>query len=715
MADFSIDSNHSIHDKPLILLVDDDLAARMQVRFSLENEGFEIIEAESGRQALELVPTALPDLILLDVVMPEMDGFTACRRLRELPGTGHTPIVMVTALEDAKTINLAFDAGATDFIVKPLNLLILGYRVRYWIRSGSILNAFETNQQRLFKAQDIARLGHWELNLDDNTFQLTSNAPETLGLTSDASYEDLFTGIGRQQRDTLKRQLQQAYSQGQPFGISYQRTLEDGSVKVFRNQGEVVFDAPTGRRLAIGIIQDITRLQQAEDQVRYLAYYDKLTGLANRAFFREHWNKVKPYAMRKQSKIAVLFIDLDHFKRINDTLGHPVGDMALISIAEKLTATLRYSDMIARSGQEQATALVSRVGGDEFTILVTDITTPNQLASLAERLISVLSAPFELEEQMITLTASIGISVYPEDGEDVDTLLKNADTAMYAAKEQGRNNYTFFQAQMNDAARERFSLNNRLRRALTNGEFLLHYQPQYANSDGRLTGVEALIRWLDPEHGMVRPDHFLPFAEENGFIDEINTWVIRQACRQALEWVNNGLFEDCRVGINISGKRIDFKRLELLIRETLQETGLAPHHLEIELTERVMMVNIDEALEMLANLKQLGISIAIDDFGTGYSALSHLQLFPLTTLKIDKSFIQNLHVKDNSLSLLQSIIGIAKSFDLKVVAEGVETQDQRATLGTMACDDLQGFLLSRPVPSDQLTSHLKELLTQTKG
>lgn len=709
MEDISRDNSTSIHEKPVILLVDDDLAARMQVRFSLENEGFEVVEAEDGPQALELAPKTLPDLILLDVVMPGMDGFEVCSTLRTLPETGHTPIVMVTALEDAKTITLAFDAGATDFIVKPLNLLILGYRVRYWIRSGSTLNAFRTNQLRLFKAQDIARLGHWELNLDDSTFQFTCNAPEILGLSAHASYQDLFDGIGEEQQDSIRQQLDEAYRLEHPFSISYQRTLQDGTVKVFVNQGEIVTDQRTGNRFAVGIVQDITRLHQAEDQVRYLAYYDKLTGLANRSYFREHWTKVKPQATKQQANIAVLFIDLDHFKRINDTLGHNAGDKALIYIADKLSDTLHQSDLGKQPGQDQSADLISRVGSDEFCLLVTNFSSPNQLASLAERLINALSTPFKLEGQMVTLTASVGISVYPDDGEDIDSLLKNADTAMSEAKERGRDNYQFFQAQMNDAARERFTLNNRLHRALANNEFQLHYQPQYTNSGGKISGVEALIRWNDPEHGMVRPDLFLPFAEDNGFIDEINTWVIRHACTQAKEWLNAGLFQGCRMAINISGKRLDFKNLEQLIKDTLQETGLSPTNLEIELTERVMMVNINDALEMLANLKAIGISIAIDDFGTGYSALSHLQLFPLTTLKIDKSFIQNMHVKDKSLELVKSIIGIAKSFDLKVVAEGVETEDQRSTLGTMACDDLQGFLLSRPVPHEELTARLKEL------
>jgi predicted signal transduction protein with EAL and GGDEF domain len=350
--------------------------------------------------------------------------------------------------------------------------------------------------------------------------------------------------------------------------------------------------------------------------------------------------------------------------------------------------------------------MISRVGGDEFTIIVSEISTPAEVANISERILESLAQPFQVDHEELVIGASIGVSVYPEDGTDFDTLLKNADTAMYEAKERGRNNYQFFQAAMNDAARERFLLSNRMRQALAEGEFTLYYQPQFSSNDGRITGVEALIRWLDPTVGLIPPDRFLPFAEENGFIHQINDWVIRQACLQAQQWVAAGVFADCRIGVNISGNNLDFAVLGDKILAVLAESGLSPHYLEIELTERVMMVNPEQAVAMLLRLKEIGVSIAIDDFGTGYSALSHLQLFPLTTLKIDKSFVKNLGNANNGTPLLRSIVGIAKSFQLKVVAEGVETDEQREELKNMACDDLQGYLLSRPVPAEQVENQL---------
>lgn len=696
---------------PVILVVDDDPAARLQMRFRLENEGMTVIEGESGAAALRSFRNTRIDLVLLDVIMSEMDGFTVCRRLRGLPGGAHLPVVMITALEDQETIVAAFEAGATDFIAKPINLLILGYRVRYWLRSGAILRELGLSRGRLFKAQEIARLGHWERDLDSGAFQLTCLDPRRLGLGRGLEYGDLFAAVVGKEGDSVRRLIDDACRAGVPFSVQYRVTLPEGRERIILNQGEVVRRETPEKRYAVGIIQDITELKKAEDKIRYLAFYDNLTGLANRALFREHWVRLAPQLARSGGKAAIFFIDLDHFKHVNDTLGHPSGDQALITIAERLQGVLRHSDIVSRTAPETTpSTLISRVGGDEFNILLSEIKSTDHLARVAERIIDALAAPVAMHGQQVVLTASIGISVYPDDGDDLDTLLKNADTAMYAAKERGRNNYQFFQRAMNDAALARFHMGNRLRRALDNGEMVLYYQPQFTNRGGiRLTGVEALIRWLDPQKGVLLPNTFLPFAEESGFIHAINDWVIGEACRQARSWVVAGAFENCRIGVNISGSNLKFRHLVDKILATLEETGLDPHYLELELTERVMMENTEEARTMLARLRDVGVSIAIDDFGTGYSALSHLQLFPLSTLKIDKSFVHNLDNADNGLTLLRSIVEIAKSFKLKVVAEGVETEEQKEALQRMNCDELQGYLFGRPLPVAALTPLLGEV------
>jgi diguanylate cyclase (GGDEF)-like protein len=693
--------------RPLIMVVDDDFAARLQLRFTLENAGHGVIEAGSGEEALDQFLEQPPDLIFLDIIMPGMDGFETCRRLRQTPGGEHTPVVMVTGLEDAETITQAFDAGATDFIGKPINMLILGYRVRYWLRSGAILRDLNISQQQLSKAQQIARLGHWELSLETGDFHISAQDPAQFGVNDPLCYESLFEQIVPAERHAVKQLIEEAKKQGNSFSLNYRIIPADGQERIIFNQGEIAHDRKGRPTMVVGVVQDITELKQAEDQIRYLAFYDNLTGLANRTLFREYWTKLQPQAKRSEKKIAIFFIDLDHFKRINDTLGHPVGDKVLITVADRLKNVLRQSDVVSRSALDLPSSIISRLGGDEFTVLSANFSSLDHIANLAERIIRAIEQPINWNNQTIALSASVGISVSPDDSDDLDILLKNADTAMYEAKAKGRNNFQFFQHQMNDAANARFLLANSLRRALENNEFELFYQPQFCNRNRKLSGVEALIRWQDPEQGLIPPNHFLPFAEESGLIHAINDWVIATACAQASRWVKDGLFDGCRMAINISGQNVNFRILAKYIIQALEQTGLAPGYLELELTERVLMENTDEAVDSLRQFKAMGIAIAIDDFGTGYSALSHLQLFPLTTLKIDKSFVQNISPHNNSISLLHSIVGIAKSFDLKVIAEGVETEEQLRILDTIQCDEMQGYLFSRPIPKEQLEHGLR--------
>jgi len=693
-----------------ILVIDDDMSVRMQVRLTLENAGCAVFEAEDGATALAMFKERLPDLVFLDVMLPDAGGAEVCAALRALPGGFHTPVVMMADLEDIATIDHAFDAGATTFITKPINPLILHYRAKYWLRSSALAGELRDTQRRLFSLQEIAGLGYWEKNLDTNAFRLTCDEPQMFGLTHNCTYDDLFAAIADDERPEIRRQIDEACAAGHLFMVDYQVRLANGVNRIILNQGGIVHEKAQQQRLAVGVIQDITELKEDEDSIRYLAFYDNLTGLANRALFREHWSKVQSRAQRTGRMVAVFLVDLDHFKQINDSLGHPAGDRALVTVAERMKQIFRHSDIIARTSDE-APSLISRVGGDEFTILATEMVSTSHIAHLAERITNAMGEPVRVDSHLVTLTASVGISVYPNDGDDIDTLLKNADIAMYEAKRRGRNNYQFYQHVMNEEARRRFHLSNRLRQAIDNRELLLHYQPQFSAADGRLTGCEALLRWQDPELGLVPPSEFLPFAEESGLIHKINDLVLQDACKQAAKLLEAGVFSGCRMAINISGNNVNFSALRHKILRTLTATGLPPEYLEIELTERVLMENISEAKEILRDLKDYGISIAIDDFGTGYSSLSHLQIFPLSTLKIDKSFIQNMDDSANGRELLRAIIGIAKCFNLKVVAEGVETAQQMNVLEHMRCDELQGFYLSRPIT----VAALEECLNSRQG
>ena len=538
-----LENNSNDPKRPLVMVVDDDFSARLQVRAALEKYGFSVSEAANGEEALSNFKSQPSELVLLDVVMPEMDGFEACNRLRTIPGGEHVPVVMVTGLEDIESIDRAFEVGATDFITKPINWAILGYRVRYWLRSANILNDLKVSRQRLSMAQQVARLGHWELNLGSGEFHFSSEMSHLLGITDTTRFNALFEHIVSADKGRVEELVTHACNAEQPFNVNYQIKLENGDTSSIFNQAEIIHDKASNTRLMIGTIQDITELKKAEEQIRYLAFYDNLTGLANRSLFREHWTKVIAQAQRKKNKVAVMFIDLDHFKRINDSLGHLAGDKVLQTIADRLKNALRQSDVVARPGLESPSFLISRLGGDEFTVLASDILSLNHISTLAERLTQTLFEPMEVDGQQIVITSSMGISVFPEDGDDIDILLKNADTAMYEAKEKGRNNFQFFQKEMNESAKARFQMWNDLTRALEKDELTLYYQPQFNNRTGKLTGTEALIRWHHPQDGLVPPDKFLPFAEESGLIHQINEWVLLRACRQAQKWVEAGLFE----------------------------------------------------------------------------------------------------------------------------------------------------------------------------
>lgn len=689
-------------DEPTVLVVDDEASIRLPARFSLENSGFSVVEAEDAEEALEMFDEKSPDLVLLDVMLEGSDGLSVCQTIRNRERGEHVPIVIMTSFDDEQTINSAFEAGATDFVTKPINLLILGFRVRYWLRSSRVLQRLKLSEKRLNKAQEIAKMAHWQWDLETGKIDFHGHNLHIFGVEMrSTSYDNLLANVLQDDRSHVLQSIERARERKKPFAVQYRVLDEKGGERTIVSQGEFKLKADKGW-FSFGVVQDVTEMKDAESKIRYLAYYDSLTGLANRALFKEYWQKIELLNRRNSSNIAVMFIDLDHFKQINDTLGHPIGDKVLVCVSERLQAILRHSDVISRGDDVTVSSLISRVGGDEFTLLVTNLLSPEEAGVIASRIIKILGEPLELEGNSLRLSASIGISLFPQDGEDIDTLLKHADTAMYEAKNKGRNNFQFFYKEMNDVVQTRFNLQNKLRKALEQEELELYYQPKYSSVEGRVMGVEALIRWLDPERGLVFPNEFLPLAEETHLIHEINGWVIRRACQQVREWLDKGYFHECSMSVNISGKDVNFRKLEETIRASLQEADLDPHFFEIELTERMMMENTEEVRQVLHNLKRLGVSIAIDDFGTGYSALSYLQAFPLSTLKIDKSFVDNIDSTSNGLSLIHSIINIAKSLDLNVVAEGVETERQRVVLAEMQCDQLQGFLMSRPVPRDKM-------------
>lgn len=454
-------------------------------------------------------------------------------------------------------------------------------------------------------------------------------------------------------------------------------------------------------------------LQSSEEQLRYLAYHDDLTGLANRQSFREHLQKFLTLAKRDKHHVGVLFIDLDRFKRINDTLGHEFGDKLLAKVAKILLNNLRDCDLIARDAKENDVSEVARLGGDEFIVMLSKVGDTNDIAQVAQRIIDSVSKPIKIGQYEVVVTPSLGISVYPHDGENGEELMKNADVAMYYAKERGRRCYKFYSDSLNARALERLQLEESLRTALVREEFELYYQPQVDLKSEQITSVEALIRWNHPTLGMVSPGEFIPIAEETGLIIEIGEWVMKTACAQAKSWIDEG-YPPCRMSINLSS--VQFKRSALTetIKEVIEETGLPPEYLELELTESAVMTDVEQNIQRLKQLKNMGIKIAIDDFGTGYSSLSYLKKFPIDTLKIDRSFVTDLAENKEDEAIVKAIMALADTMNLGVIAEGVESQSQLAILRQYECELIQGYLFSRPLNKDDIGMLLKNGLPKRK-
>ncbi|MEO6665534.1 MAG: EAL domain-containing protein, partial [Nitrospiria bacterium] len=448
-----------------------------------------------------------------------------------------------------------------------------------------------------------------------------------------------------------------------------------------------------GQRLFIGIVRDITERKRAEERLDYLAHYDALTGLPNRALFHDRLTQTTIAAGRHDRVVTVMFLDLDRFKTINDTLGHEAGDLVLRTVADRLTACVREGDT------------VSRLGGDEYAIILADMAQSQDAMGIAQKLLDRIREPVHVAGHELVICASIGITLYPADDSRIDNLLKNADTAMYRAKEQGRNTYQFYTADMNAEAVHRLTLETDLRRAIEHGEFLLHYQPQIDLKSSALIGMEALVRWRHPREGLVPPATFIPLAEDTGLIVPIGQWVMRTACAQNKAWQDAGL-PKLRVSVNVSARQFRQKSFPETVAAILRETGLGPAYLELEVTESLMMDHVEAAIATLKDLHAMGIALSIDDFGTGYSSLSYLRRFPIDSIKIDRSFIGSL-TDPSQTAIVTAMISLAHTLQLRVVAEGVETVGQADFLRDHGCDQGQGYLFSKPLAADGLVPLLR--------
>lgn len=668
-----------------------------------------VTEATGGREALAMFETAGPDLVVLDIMMPDMDGYLTCSRIRSLPRGKRLPILIMSELDDANSIAQAYQHGATDFINKPVNATILCHHIRYMLRTSNVLQALLRSESRLELAQRIARLGNWDWNPRTNRFAMSNELCRLAGIRpSDfaGTFEAFLQVVHQDDRARVKEALEKLIGCGTPCDIDHRIVLPNGTDFTIHLQAEGVREEEQEELTIIGTAQDITERKQAEKAIHRLAYYDSLTGLANRVLFKDRLSNALSYAQRHHLHLAALFIDLDRFKVINDTLGHTVGDLLLTHVAERLSESVRQSDSVGRHADHEPSHALARLGGDEFTILLTALPHPQDAGRVARRILDSLAHPFSIEGHEIFISASIGISIYPSDGTTVEALLKNADTAMYHAKEQGRNNCQFYSSGLNAAAAERLDLESDLRRAVERQEFVVYYQPKLNIHSRKILGAEALVRWKHPKRGLVLPGVFLNAAIDTGLIRPMDEWVLREACRQVKAWELAGL-PPITVSANISHSLFHGRTLPGTVADALRDSGLNPSQLELELTESIAMRDVEASVTMLEGLRTMGVRLSIDDFGTGYSSLSYLQRFPLSRLKIDQSFVRDLLTNENNVKITRAIIAMAHSLNLSVLAEGVETDGQLARLREEGCDEVQGYLFSRPLCASDFEALLR--------
>ncbi len=688
--------------KSRILVVDDDRGTRRLARATLEKAGFEVVEAQDGLQALDVVRAECPNLILMDVSMPVLDGFTTCAELRSLPEGGQVPIVMMTGLDDVESIERAFAVGANDFLTKPINWPILAHRVRYMLRASAAIANLNQNQRRLSNAQRIGEMGDWEWDIGLDRVLPSDQARRIFGHPTawDALQLDGFlTTVHPDDADRVREACQRAIADGDSFAIEHRVIQIGGSLRHVHQQVEVTAQDETGRALKLaGAVQDITHRKDAEEQIRRLAYYDALTGLPNRLQFSEQLVKAIANAQRLDQQVAVMFIDLDHFKRVNDTLGHSAGDELLRVVSARLASSIRCADSVGRNPSDISPGSIARLGGDEFIVMLSNVNGVTAASAVARRLVAALTEAVTIQGTELFVSGSVGVAMYPNDGTDIDTLLMNADTAMYRAKEAGRGGFQFYDASMNARALERLVMESMLRRALERSEFVLHYQPRVEFSSGRIVGAEALIRWQHPERGLVPPGDFIALAEDANLVIPIGEWALDAACRQMAEWRDAGQ-RPISVAVNLAANHLRERGLPAMVQRILAQYGLPPSCLEIEVTESVFMADPELCIENACRLSKLGVRLSIDDFGTGYSSLSYLKRLPITSLKIDQSFVRDLATDPNDAAIITAIIAMAHSLELRVVAEGVETEAQRSFLQAHHCDEYQGFLVSTALES----------------
>ncbi len=682
-----------------ILIVDDRPVNRRLLEALLEPEGYRTRTASDGPEALVLLASEPIDLVLLDVDMPGMDGYAVARAIKAEASTRNIPIIMVTVMTDSAARLNGLDAGAEDFLTKPVNRVELWLRVRNLLRLKASFDLLRHHTEDLAREVQVRRddLARFRTAMDataDAIFlvdretmhfvEVNETACMLLGYSREEFFERGPVDLGVGTAQAVERIFDEVIA-----GLGTSHLTETFLLR--KNGSEVPVDITrTARRfggswLIVAIVRDVSDRKANERRLHRLAHYDQLTGRPNRAHFHDALRGALARVSSESLHLAVLFVDLDHFKNVNDTLGHSIGDELLARISERFSTCIEAGDTIGR------------LGGDEFAVLITSHTGPPDVNAVIRRIRLALQRPFDLRGHLMAVTVSIGITFCPEDATDAETLLQYADIAMYRAKLGGRNSDCRFTPQMHQDALARLDLEIALRKAIDAEEFVVHYQPKVRLDDGEICGLEALLRWERPGHGLVPPNIFIAVLEECGLMAKVGMWVIATVCKQVAQWQRSPIGR-MPVAVNVTERQFVDGQLVHEIAAMLALYGTAAELLELELTEGSLMAHTERTSTTLSDLRQLGLKISIDDFGTGYSSLAYLRQFPIDKLKIDIAFIRDITTKPDDAAVTLAIIRLAHSLNLEVIAEGVETAEQLAFLKVHGCEQVQGYYFSRPLP-----------------
>ena len=687
-----------------ILIVDDDAATRLSLPHVLSGSGYLFEACDSIGSAISLLKEHSYDLIILDYRLPDDTGLSL---LDWITSQSREEAVIIISGEDG--IDAAIGAlrrGADDFLRKPYHAVQLQRAVRSALHRGALERTNRLMSARLRASERLHRYLVesspdliFTLDAEGRFSFLNPRIEALLGFERASLIRQPFVSLvmpeDRERVDNLLNSQRDPEASGFSIEIRLHRAAslrgQATPVTVALQGMPMLGKSPDARRYLgmYGVARDISEKKRAEEIITFQAYHDQLTHLPNRILFKDRLELAIAQVQRRKGTLAVMFIDIDRFKLVNDSYGHAEGDLLLRGIAARLTSTLRRGDTLAR------------LGGDEFIVLLPDIDAPEDAEVTARKILSALEQPFALSHGEFRVTVSVGVAIFPRDGSSAEALTQHADIAMYQVKRSGKNGFRFFSPSHDSDHRERLSLENDLRSALARGQFELHYQPQISLSRNKVVGVEALLRWNHPENGRVRPDLFIPIAEELGMIGEISCWVVEQACAQLGTWRQNG-HDDIRMSLNLTPHDFDHNDIVSFVTHCLKRHCIPPEQLELEITESMMIKNANDVAAKVRQLRNAGIGIAIDDFGTGYSALAYLQKFPVSVLKIDRSFVADLNGMDTN-PIISAITGIAKGFGLKLVAEGVEHAQQARTLRALGCDVMQGYFFAHPADAIETT------------